>query len=242
MHGLIGKAAIAVAAVAFMGSAVSLRAEKIFLGEAKVIRLRGSARYSTDQKTWQPLKKGIILKSGALVQTAPDAVLDLCLNEARSKHSPDTMQTSDNVIRVFENTALGLDKMASGELQLDLRAGSIMGTVGRLATADRYEIKLPRGMIGIRGGTYIADMSGTVNVIQGSAVVVVAGADNSMNTKKLSSRQGYDPTTGAIVPLHLDTYPPPLTCSDSELPPPPTGTPTSGLPHGSGMGGALRKF
>ena len=242
MHRLIGKAVIAVTALALMGSAASLRAEKSSPGAAKVIRLRGSARYTTDQKTWKELKKGTYLKSGALIQTAPNTVLDLCLNEARSKNSPDTMQTADNVIRVFENSALSLDKMASGELQLDLRAGSIMGSVGRLSAADKYEIKLPRGRIGIRGGTYIADVSGVVNVIQGSAVVVAAGADNSMTTKKLSSRQGYDPTSGAIVPLHLDTYPPPLTCSDSELPPPPPSTPTSGLPHGPGMGGALRKF
>ena len=242
MHGLIGKAVVGIAAVALMGSAVSLRAGKIGPDGAKVIRLRGNARYTTDQKTWKELKKGTILKSGALVQTAPTTVLDLCLNEARSKNSPDTMQTADDVIRIFENSALSLDKMAADEVQLDLRAGSIMGTVGKLSATDKYEIKLPRGMVGIRGGTYIADSSGTVNVFQGSALVVIAGADNAMTTKKLSSRQGYDPTSGAVVPLHLETYPPPLTCSDSELPPPPTGTPTSGVPHGPGMGGALRKF
>jgi hypothetical protein len=242
MHGLVGKAVVGIVTVALMGSAVSLRAEKIGPDGAKVVRLRGNARYTTDQKTWKELKKGTYLKSGALIQTAPNTVLDLCLNEARSRNSPDTMQASDDVIRIFENSAVSLDKMAAEEVQLDLRAGSIMGTVGKLSAADKYEIKLPRGMIGIRGGTYIADMSGTVNVIQGSALVVVAGADNSMSTKKLSSRQGYDPTSGAIVPLHLDTYPPPLTCSDSELPPPPAGTPTSGVPHGSGMGGSLRKF
>jgi hypothetical protein len=231
-----------IAALAVTGSAISLHAEKNGNGAAKVIRLTGSARFTTDQKTWKELKKGTVLKSGTLVQTAPNCTLDLCLNEARPKKSDENPEAStDNVIRVFENSALSLDKLAAEELQLDLRSGAIMGTVGKLTPEAKYEIRLPHGIIGIRGGTYITDVSGVVNVIEGSAVVVIVSADNSMATKKLSSRQGYDPTTGAVVPLHLDKYPPPLTCSGSESPSP-NPTPSSGLPHGSGVGGALRKF
>jgi hypothetical protein len=133
--------------------------------------------------------------------------------------------------------------MESEELQLDLRNGSLMGTVAPLPPDAKYEIKVPHGFIGVRGGTYIADAAGGLNVFEGSAVMVVIGADKSMSTKKLGARQGFDPATGTVVVLHLQSYPLPLTCTGSELPNTPNvSSPTSGVPHGSGMGGALRKF
>jgi hypothetical protein len=229
-----------VAALAVMGAGVPLHAEKA--GVVKVIRLRGSARYSLDQKSWKELKKGTVLKSGALIQTGPNTVVDICLNDARNKEANNGTEGSvDNVLRILENCTLGVDKLATEEIQLDLHSGTIMGTVGTLSAAAKYEIKLPHEMLGIRGGTYIADSSGVVNVIEGSAVLVVIGKDNSLTTKKISPRQGYDPTSGNLVTLHMQMYPLPLTCEGTELPAA-TSTPTSGLPHGPGMGGSLRKF
>ena len=231
------------ATLAVVGLALPLHAEKSGKGVVKVIRMKGSARYSTDQKTWKELKKGTLLKGGTLIQTAPNSIGDLCLNEAKNSTSNEATENSvDNVLRMFENCTLGLDKLAAEEIQLDLRSGSIMGTVGKLTAQAKYEMKLPHGLVGIRGGTFIVDSSAVVNVIDGSAVLVIIAADNSITTKKIGQRQGYDPTTGAIVPLHLEMYPPPLTCSGSELPSTTPSTPSSGRPHGAGMGGALRKF
>ena len=242
-YALAGKLLMMLVALAVAGLAVPLRAEKSGKGEVKVIRLKGGARYSTDQKSWKELKRGTLLKGGTLIQTAPNSIVDLCLNEAKNNTANETTENSvDNVLRILENCTLSLDKLAAEEIQLDLRAGSIMGTVGKLTAQAKYEMKLPHGLVGIRGGTYIVDSSGVVNVIEGSAVLVVIAADNSITTKKIGQRQGYDPTTGAIVPLHLEMYPPPLTCSGSDLPSTIPSTPTSGKPHGTGTGGALRKF
>jgi hypothetical protein len=240
MHGLVRKSLVVALVLAAVSPGALLHAEKA--AAIKVIRLKGSARYSVDKKEWKDLKKGTVLKSGVLIQTAANTIVDICMNEARNKESSDGSEASvDNVLRVLENCTIGIDKLASDEIQLDLRNGTIMGTVGKLAAQSKYEIKLPHEMLGIRGGTYIADSSGVVNVIEGSAVLVVIGADNSLSTRKIEARQGYDPTSGGIVPLHLQIYPAPLTCEGTELPAS-TSTPTSGLPHGSGMGGSLRKF
>ncbi len=230
----------AILALAVMASAISLHAEKA--AAIKVIRLRGSARYSVDQKSWKDLKKGTVLKGGTLIQTGPGTVVDICMNEARSKEPGNGSEDStDNVLRILENGTVGIDKLAAEEIQLDLRNGAIMGTVGKLSAVSKYEIKLPHAMLGIRGGTYIADSSGVVNVVDGSVVLVVIGANNSLTTKKISARQGYDPTSGDVVALHMQMYPLPLTCEGTELPAA-TSSPTSGLPHGPGMGGSLRKF
>ena len=244
MHGLIWKTLMVIAALTVMGDMNCLRAQKSPTSEVKVVRLKGSARYTTDDKKWKEVKRGTLLKNGALIQTGPDSMVDVCLNDAHIKSSPENMGTaSDDVIRLFENSVVSLDKLAREEVQLDLRNGSLMGTVANLPADAKYEIRLPHGFIGIRGGTYIADASGVMNVFEGSAVMVVVAADKSMSTKRLSARQGYDPTTGAVVPLHLQSYPLPLTCAGSELPSTPNASsPTSGLPHGSGMGGSLRKF
>jgi hypothetical protein len=47
----------------------------------KVVRIKGDARYSTGNKVWQPLKVGTILKSGSIVQTAPNSFADIVINE-----------------------------------------------------------------------------------------------------------------------------------------------------------------
>lgn len=242
MHGLAGK--ILIAAVAMAAGAGSIRADRGERGEVKVVRMRGNARYSVDQKKWKDLKTGTVLKSGTLIQTAPNSVVDVCLHDAHEKNPAESLEAAtDDVIRLFENSVLSMDKLAEEEVQFDLRAGSLMGTVGRLSTDAKYEIKLPHGFAGIRGGTYIVDTSGGMNVFEGSAVVVIIGADNSLTTKKLGARQGYDPASGEVVALHLESYPLPLTCASTELPASATpSSPTSGKPHGSGMGGALRKF
>jgi hypothetical protein len=55
-------------AVAMVTSAVAQTAVE---GAAKVIRIKGPARFTTGNNVWQPLKVGTVLKPGALVQTRP---------------------------------------------------------------------------------------------------------------------------------------------------------------------------
>ena len=43
----------------------------------KVMKLKGSARYSGGDNKWQPLKVGATLKAGALIQTAKDSFVDM---------------------------------------------------------------------------------------------------------------------------------------------------------------------
>src|SRR6478736_10117373 len=48
----------------------------------KVVRIKGEAQYSTGNKVWQPLKVGVILRSGNSVRTAKEAsFVDIVLNQ-----------------------------------------------------------------------------------------------------------------------------------------------------------------
>src|SRR5215471_16297236 len=60
--------------------ATTLSAQAPYQGAAKVVRIKGSARYSTGNNVWLPLKVGSTLKPGTVIQTAKtDSYVDLVL-------------------------------------------------------------------------------------------------------------------------------------------------------------------
>src|SRR5258705_489499 len=88
----------------------------------KVVRLQGAARYSTGNNLWQPLKIGVILKSGAIVQTAQDSFVDIMIGEegASSKPSTGTYNSykpvaDQDVVRLWADSVLSFDKLAVTE-------------------------------------------------------------------------------------------------------------------------------
>ena len=73
--------------------------------------------------------------------------------------SPTSLAAEQNIVRMWENTLLGVDKLTftqTGadvvtETQLDLKAGHIFGMVKKMSAASKYEVKIPNGVAGIRG-------------------------------------------------------------------------------------------
>lgn len=118
-------------------------------GRAEVRAVRGSAAYSTTNQPLAALKAGLTLYPGTVIKTAAESTVDLYLGRA-------------GVVRVTENTTLGIDvleRLDTGieeiqDVQLDLPAGTILGNVSKLSRASKYEIKLPDGIVGIRGTRY----------------------------------------------------------------------------------------
>src|SRR5213075_2278529 len=60
-----------------------LAAQNMGRGTAKVVRIKGSARYTTGNNVWQPLSVGAVVKPGTLIQTSAEkgAYLDLVLGD-----------------------------------------------------------------------------------------------------------------------------------------------------------------
>ncbi|MFO1475418.1 MAG: FecR domain-containing protein [Verrucomicrobiota bacterium] len=216
-----------------LAMAASAMAQSAQQGLAKVVTVKGSARYMTGVNTaWQPLKTGALLKPGAIIQTASGSYVDLVLNNPDAVGTPLSAMSSggssgpgagagggsgmayqpkaeQDAVRVFENTVLSIDKLTVDqtgmdtvtETQLDLKAGRIFGTVKKLSTASKYEIKIPNGVAGIRGTIFYISADGVIRVLTGSVVMAFVGADGTVSTQVVGSGQQFDARSGQLSPM-----------------------------------------
>jgi hypothetical protein len=137
-------------------------------GQATVRGIRGTANYSTGGGGWSAVRVGTILKAGDTVKTDPNSSVDLDMKE------------NGEMVRVTPDTTLRIDKLTKDktgadtviETQLDLKNGRILGRVNKMAAASKYEVKIPTGVVGIRGTRYDISASGIVRISAGQAVVV----------------------------------------------------------------------
>jgi hypothetical protein len=219
---LLGAAAIVAAAMTSQAVADTIPQT------VTVVRVHGEARYTMDNRTWQSLKVGDVLKPGCVIQTAPKSLVDIQLGEREaatpavgrnpaSYNSYAPEQQKANIVRIFENSALAVDKLTVdhtgtgdelSDTQLDLRAGQIMGNVKKLSAASKYEVKIPNGVAGIRGTVYMISSSGVVNVLSGSVVIAIVGSDGTVITRVVVAGQSYDPATNTIselTPVQIQT-------------------------------------
>jgi len=200
---------------------------------AKVIRLKGSARYTTGNFSWIPIKVGDILRPGMALQTSTDegAYVDLVLGDgtatvphpvvyrpyiASSMSAPPVAfrpTAEQNVLRVWADSAVSIDKltgMQTGndvvtETQLDLKRGRITGNVKKLSAGSRYEIKMPNGVAQVRGTLFDIQATGIVKVYIGSLVVAwVDPQTQRVVTQSVMGGQAYDAPANVVSILSSD--------------------------------------
>ncbi len=198
-------------------------------GAAKVVQIKGSARYAIGGGSWEPLKQGMTVKPGTVIQTGVEngSYVDLVLTESENAPVPAAFigapksggagagsgkgggykpTAEQNVIRLYANTLLGVDKLSSvqtgaelvTDTQLDLKAGKIFGSVKKMSAASKYEVKLPNGVAGIRGTTFEISTSGVLTVLDGQVVLAITGKDGTVTTKVISAGQSFDPGVDII--------------------------------------------
>jgi hypothetical protein len=228
--------AVSVALLLWLALANAATAQTSSPRTATVLNLHGKARYASDGKTWHPLKNGVTLPAGAVIQTGENSTLDLQLGE------------SANIVKLFADSVLALDQLTlelagdgqTMDIELDLRVGQIVGHVGKLSAASKYEIKFATGVAGVRGGVYRMSASGLVDVYDGQVVVVTRDAA----VKVLAVGQRFDPGTGLVtqIPAH-----PPADFSAAPAPSNPAPAPTPNSPSlpptkAPVFGNPLRKF
>lgn len=209
--------------------ASSVSAQTVVQGKAKVVRVKGYARFTGGNNVWQPLKVGEVLKPGTVIQTGMErgSFVDLVLGDgsgsapaeasvpntaaitpvnSKNYYQPNAEQ---NVVRVWENSLLGIDKLTSmetgadtvTETQLDLKAGRIFGSVKKMSAASRYEVKIPNGVAGIRGTVFEISAEGVIKVASGVVVLAFIGADGNPVTQEVVAGQEFDARTLKISPL-----------------------------------------
>jgi len=193
---------------------------------AKVVRIKGPARFTLGNGVWQPLKLGDVVKVGTVIQTGKDAgsFVDVVLGDAGAEVVRSAVfkpflptatmyyqgtSSSQNVVRIWQNSAVGLDKLTTlqtgagpvTETQLDLKAGRISGTVKKMTPSSRYEIKLPNGVAGIRGTVYDITAEGLLRVVQGTVILSLVGSDGTPATVEVHANEQFDPTTGKVTTM-----------------------------------------
>lgn len=179
--------------LAILASAASSQAYQPTERVATVLKVKGTARIMVNGKP-SPILVGQELKPGTDIQTGADGAVDLRLgdsgeNAAATKRlsvgNPAAAtiyrseETAPNVLHVFENTIVGIQKLMEmetggdkiSETELNLKAGKILANVKKLSHASHYEVKLPTGVAGIRGSTAVIGADGTIIMLSGSAVI-----------------------------------------------------------------------
>ena len=204
-------------ALAMVGS---LAAQTVQQSVATVVRIKGAARYATGGKAGQLLKVGDIIQPGSVIQTADKSRVDIVMGEesipspaaaaAAASSASSYQPTADqNMIRLWENTLLGFDKMTVtqtgadevSDTQLDLKAGHVFGTVKKMSAASKYEVKIPNGVAGIRGTVYDISAEGVVKVLSGSVVLAYVGPDGTVVTQVVMGLQQFDAPVNTLKPL-----------------------------------------
>lgn len=196
-------------------------AQQMSQSVAKVIRIKGSARFADASNVWKPLKVGAVLKSGMIIQTAADSHVDVVLGEKEATpNRVDWGQTSAYVgagggsdshsqrdfIRIQENSVMAFEKLLVAdtgtdkirEIELDLRSGKAFGMVKKLNGASKYEVKIPNAVAGIRGTIYTINANGQMDVLVGSVVVAYKDSSGNIVTQVVSGGQRFDASTGQV--------------------------------------------
>lgn len=211
-------------------------AQDIKNGVATVVRIQGEARYKAyENDQWHPLVVGELLHAGAAIQTAKNAYVDVVLGKQihmpQARPSPDrvdlapdslvrgmvdyTPAAEQNVIRVWENATIAIDKLTVSDTgvdtvsdtELDLKQGRIYGNVKKMSAASQYLIKIPNGIAGIRGTFFMLDANGQCAVSKQSGhslLLSVVGGDGTPKTVLIGPGFMFDPATGQVSPMSSD--------------------------------------
>ncbi len=216
-------------AMAFLlAAAANASADIQDMTKAKVVRIKGSARFTTGTGSWQLLKVGDVLTSGTVIQTAADSRVDLILGDPKAVAldskvglpfgsagpgsgggAPGKSRVDQNFLRMMENTVLSVDKLVATDTgtdlvtdtQLDLRAGRIFGTVKKLSAGSRYEVKIPNGVAGVRGTIFLLSSLGDCMVWEGSMAEALTNASGEVIKRIIDANQKYEPRTDTITDL-----------------------------------------
>ena len=154
--------------VALLVTSLVISAQAQQQGEARVMKIDGSADYSEAGGAWQKLTVGKVLMPGAVIKTAMGARVALNLKQ------------NGPVVVVTEDTTLGIDKLTFDQTgsetvidtELNLQDGRILGHVKKLSELSKYNIKIPNGTVGIRGTDYDISATGLSHCINGSFIVM----------------------------------------------------------------------
>lgn len=200
----------------------SVSAQSAHPGVATVVRIKCEARYSLGDGVWHPLVTGKMLKAGAVIQTGPDAYVDIILGKKilmpQANLLPDRVSLAtdekvrdyvsyrpfaeQNAVRMTGDSVLAIDKLTVSDTgvdtvsdtELDLRQGGIYNSVKKLSGPSQYIIKIPNGVAGVRGTLFYINAAGRCIAYKNSVVLSLIGPDGKPMTVVVNEGYLFDPS------------------------------------------------
>lgn len=117
----------------------------------------------------------------------------------------DVVRILDDSYLIFDSlsaTATGADTVT--ETMLDLKKGSVFGTVKKQAAASRFEVKTPNGVAGIRGTIFLINANGNIACLVGSVIVAFTDASGNVVTQIIAAGQQFIAATRQVTPLSAE--------------------------------------
>lgn len=188
--GLVARMTVGVALFA-LASAAEAAVEK---GSANVVTVQGQAEYSTDGSHWSALKRGEMLREGAVIRTSSAAAADLDLGRNGSHLRVMPGSTVALSALTFEQT--GLETIVN--TQIDIRSGKVVGQVQKLSSSSKYELKTAKALATIRGTRYSMAADGKLVVAEGSVVIVSTKEDGTTVTRVVNANEAFSPALGSV--------------------------------------------
>ena len=164
---VVPKISSTLAAVALLGMATQLPADTQ-PGKVQVVGLKGTASSFAAGGSPAEVKIKDIYGPGTTIKTDKGSSVDLSFG--RSIGTMRLEESGTLIIDKFTLTETGADTVA--DIQLNLPEGTIMGNVNKLSAASKYEIKVPRGVAGIRGTSLLASAAAYFVLLEGALVYV----------------------------------------------------------------------
>jgi hypothetical protein len=181
------------AAVVLLSMATQLPADTQ-PGKITVVGKRGSASAFAPGGSPAQVNVKDIYGPGTTIKTDKASSVDLSFG--RSIGTMRLEESGTLVIDKFTITETGADTVA--DIQLNLPEGTVLGNVNKLSAASKYEIKVPRGVAGIRGTTLLASAAAYFVLLEGALVYVDVppGGNPTPYTLQAPPAQYFSPLEG----------------------------------------------
>jgi hypothetical protein len=221
-------AAVCGLALMFIASA---NAQGVKQGVVTVVRMSGTANYTSDGTTWKPLMLGAILQPGSVIKTDPDSTVDIVLGQKAAAVSqggggvginnagayaaglPPTSTkfiaaVQQNVIRIMAGTELAVDKLTfsdtGAESTSDTELDLKSGKIfGNVKKISAMSKYEIKTPAGVAGvrGTSFSIGSDGSVICYSGSVVVSFNGPNGITTQVVNAGDQFDPATGQVTSL-----------------------------------------
>jgi len=166
----------------FLGCTSPLSAQ-VFVGRAEVEEVTGNASYSLSGAAPQPLGSRTRIEPGTTLRTGAGSTAMILVGG-----SAGVLKLNENSTLVLDRISVsGSDSNATVDIQATLAEGNLLFDVNRLSEASRFEIKVPAGVAGIRGGKGSLNAASRCVLIEGLAVFVHAPPGKALVPYRLSA-------------------------------------------------------